>query len=147
MHTSASLHTLSQPNATAIAPHGGYSMPTEVVHHAHLPYRMLQPSFQTYPLSLSGPMPTPKPGHISNDLGPPIFMPREYMYVFVCLHPTVNTLVVFFVTCPLPLINMCIHYYNDCVSVSIYLVATPLYCLIAYLSVDTSASVCVLPWL
>ena len=80
-HTSAtSLHTLAsqQPNATVIAPHGASygPIPPEVVH--HIPYRVLQPSYQTYLPPLSGPIAAPpKPGQISNDLGPPIFMPRK----------------------------------------------------------------------
>ncbi len=85
-------------------PHGGYPIPPDVVHHSHMSYRMLQPSFQMpHALNLSAPMsgPNARTGQISNDLGPPIFMPRKLTQLFfLCFHTTITTYAVIHVnTC------------------------------------------------
>lgn len=73
--TPVSLHQI-QPGPGMIQAHSGYAISPEVVHHPspHLSYRMIQPTF-TLPHHLTIAAPGTRPVSISNDLGPPIFMP------------------------------------------------------------------------
>ena len=79
--TPVSLHQI-QPNPGMIQTHGGYAISPEVVHHPppHLSYRMMQPTFALpHHLTITGP--GTRPVSISNDLGPPIFMPCKLLYL------------------------------------------------------------------
>lgn len=91
-HIPVSLHPLTTPTPGLIP--AGYTLPTDVAAmsrhgppHPHLtPYSsMISPSFAIpHPLTMPGPAAHPGSA-MSNDLGPPIFMPCKLIHYIVVI--------------------------------------------------------------